>query len=113
MKFLAISAALLLAVSSASAAPVVEDRQFAAQITFYGAADAKYSLSIPADGRIVPIMDLIFQPANPLSVSKISSLGGATCSFKGVDGSNTIVVGAQIVDVGPPQTQISANCRTL
>ncbi|KAI4162896.1 MAG: hypothetical protein LQ342_003407 [Letrouitia transgressa] len=106
MKFLAIPTALLLAVSSVSAAPAIETRQFAAQITFYGAADAKYSLSIPADGSVVRI-------TNPLSVSKISSLGGATCSFKGIDGSNTVVVGAQTVDVGPPQTQISATCRAF
>lgn len=48
--------------------------------------------------------------ANPLSISHITSLGGATCSFVGIDGSHTVVVGAQTVDVGPPQTQVSGSC---
>ncbi len=50
---------------------------------------------------------------NPLSVSKISSVGGAVCSFFGVDGSDTVVVGEQEVDVGPPQTQIRGVCDSL
>lgn len=81
MKFLAISAALLLAVSSASAAPVVEDRQFAAQITFYGAADAKYSLSIPADGRIVPISTFSLFTSPPASWPSLSVLPCSCCSL--------------------------------
>lgn len=57
---------------------------------------------------------LILSTANPLSVSKISSLtGGAVCTFKGIDGSVTTVIGEETVDVGPPQTQISASCRPL
>ena len=51
--------------------------------------------------------------ANPLSISKIQLAGGATCTFHGIDGSSTTVVGAQIVDVGPPQTQISGSCLAL
>ena len=64
-----------------------------------------------------------FKPENPLpnllytddvlSISHIKSLGGATCAFYGIDGSKTIVVGAQTVDVGPPQTQISAVCQAF
>ena len=41
------------------------------------------------------------------------SEGGATCGFLGIDGSQTTVVGAQTVDVGPPQTQISGSCLAL
>lgn len=70
MKFLAIPTALLLAVSSVSAAPAIETRQFAAQITFYGAADAKYSLSIPADGSVVRIST--FSLSIPPHVSLLS-----------------------------------------
>ena len=29
------------------------------------------------------------------------------------DGSDSVVVGAQTVDVGPPQTQLSGSCRAL
>lgn len=52
-------------------------------------------------------------PDNPLSVSHIASQGGATCTLFGVDGSVTTVVGANTVDVGPPQTQVSGTCRAL
>ena len=55
----------------------------------------------------------LLYPDNVLSISHIKSLGGATCTFFGIDGSKTTVVGAQTVDVGPPQTQISAVCRAL
>jgi len=58
--------------------------------------------------RNLPLTSLT---ANPLSISKITSLGGATCSFRGIDGSNTFLVGAQTVDVGPPQTQVAGSCR--
>lgn len=106
MKAFTISAAvaLLASLASATPAPKQEARQFQAQITFFGAdSDASFSLSVPTDGSE-------FSIGNPLSVSKIQSLGGATCSFTGVDGSQTVTVGAQTVDVGPPQTQISGSC---
>lgn len=45
-----------------------------------------------------------------LSVSQISSAGGAICSFFGIDGSDTFVHGEETVDVGPPQVQISGVC---
>ncbi len=51
--------------------------------------------------------------ANPLSISHISSAGGASCTLFGVDGSKTTVVGADTVDVGPPQTQVSGSCLAL
>lgn len=51
--------------------------------------------------------------ANDLSVSYISSEGGASCSSVGIDESETIVVGANTVPVGPLQTQISASCLAL
>lgn len=50
---------------------------------------------------------------NPLSVSKIRSEGGATCTFFGAEGSVTTVVGANTVDVGPPQPQVSGACLAL
>ncbi|KAL8939087.1 MAG: hypothetical protein Q9211_002900 [Gyalolechia sp. 1 TL-2023] len=111
MKAFTISAAVALLASLASAAPAPttphrapETRQFQAQITFFGAdPDAFFSLSVPTDGSAFPIN-------NPLSVSKIRSLGGATCGFTGVDGTRVVVVGAQTVDVGPPQAQISGSC---
>lgn len=50
-------------------------------------------------------------PANPLSISHISSSSpGITCTFNGIDHGTTTVVGAETVDVGPPQTQIQGSC---
>ncbi|KAL9006194.1 MAG: hypothetical protein Q9188_001073 [Gyalolechia gomerana] len=111
MRAFTISATVALLASLASAAPAPttpdwapETRQFQAQITFFGAdSDASFSLSVPTDGSE-------FSISNPLSVSKIQSLGGATCGFTGIDGSRVVTVGAQTVDVGPPQTQVSGSC---
>ena len=47
---------------------------------------------------------------NTLSVSQISSSGGAICSFFGADGSDTFLAGEETVDVGPPQVQVSGVC---
>jgi hypothetical protein len=47
---------------------------------------------------------------NPLSISHIRTYNYASCTFKGVDGSNTVLNGPSSVDVGPPQTQISGRC---
>lgn len=60
-----------------------------------------------------PFLPNILRLDDPLSISHIKSLGGATCTFYGIDGSVTTVVGAQTVDVGPPQTQLRAVCRAL
>ncbi|KAL9011690.1 MAG: hypothetical protein Q9173_003484 [Seirophora scorigena] len=124
MKAFTISTALALLTSLVSAAPAItphEARQFQAQITFIGAADGVFYQSVPTDGSVfsitlsVPATSVpnLIPAANPLSVSKIRSEGGATCSFTGIDGSSTVVVGAQTVDVGPPQTQISGSCRAF
>jgi hypothetical protein len=51
--------------------------------------------------------------ANVLSISHISSPGGASCTFYGIDGSVTKVTGTELVDVGPPQTQISGSCWAI
>ena len=49
--------ALLTAVAQCAPAgvPTLAARQFAAQITFQGAADAAFSQSFPGDGTVVPI----------------------------------------------------------
>jgi hypothetical protein len=50
--------------------------------------------------------------ANPLSISHIaSSTNGVSCTFHGIDNSDTTVNGAQTVDVGPPQTQVHGSCH--
>lgn len=56
---------------------------------------------------------LIHEPDNELSVSQITSLGGASCTFFGSEGSITTVVGAHTVNVGPPQPQVSGSCLAL
>ncbi|KAI4197519.1 MAG: hypothetical protein LQ348_002155 [Seirophora lacunosa] len=128
-------------VSAAPATTPHEARQFRAQITFIGAANGLFFQSVPTDGSVFSIskflpdlfpcstkpqehQDTPFHPAlsvpltlipaaGDLSVSMIRSEGGATCTFNGIDGSSTTVVGAQTVDVGPPQTQISGSCRAF
>jgi len=122
MKSFTISAALtLLAAALVHAAPVVEARTFAAQITFEGATpEAQFTQYFPVDGTVVKIcksstspvgrvycwrhpVTYIFIPRttkkwdtllisitdNPLSISHIKSLGGAVCSFVGIDGTVT------------------------
>lgn len=55
-----------------------------------------------------------FTVANPLSISHISSsTNGVDCTFNGIDNSVTTVNGAESVDVGPPQTQVSGSCQNL
>lgn len=53
MQFFTIAAALATLAALASAAPAKRD--FEVQVTFIGAADAQFSMSIPADGSVVPI----------------------------------------------------------
>lgn len=58
---------------------------------------------------------LIMLTGNPLSVSNISiteDSTGVTCTFFGIDGSQTVVSFGETVDVGPPQAQVSAVCTT-
>ncbi|KAF6230585.1 hypothetical protein HO173_011122 [Letharia columbiana] len=108
MKAFTISTFLFLLASQLHAAPSSSARQFQAQLTFQGAppAAAFFTLSVPTDGSV-------FEISNVLSVSHISSAGGASCTLFGIDGSTTTVVGADTVDVGPPQTQVSGSCLAL
>lgn len=64
---------------------------------------------------LVPISQLIQNPSgDPLSISHISSsTTGIQCTFNGIDQSMTTVTGAELVDVGPPQTQVSASCHDM
>ncbi|EAU32957.1 predicted protein [Aspergillus terreus NIH2624] len=75
-------------------------------ITFIGAANAQFDQWFPVNGANTPI-------SNPLSVSHImSNTANVRCTFNGVDHSVTVLNGAETVDVGPPQTQVSGECRT-
>ncbi|MCJ1356535.1 MAG: hypothetical protein MMC33_006530 [Icmadophila ericetorum] len=110
MYFSTLSSTILGAVAllstTALSAPL-QSRQFAAQITFHGATpEAFFTQAFPADGSLVKI-------TNPLSITSITSLGGASCSFLGIDGSQTTVVGANTAVVGPPQTQVQGSCLAL
>lgn len=74
MQFLAITSLLALAATLASAAPAAEPRQFKAQLTFYGAAGASYTLSVPTDGSVFhigmsyfPLPLLTLAPSPPAS----------------------------------------------
>ncbi|KAJ5473155.1 hypothetical protein N7475_002721 [Penicillium sp. IBT 31633x] len=91
--------------TTASAIPV-KPRHGQVEITFVGAANAQFTQSFPSDGSTVSI-------GNPLSISHISSsTAGIQCTFNGIDHSVTMVHGAQWVDVGPPQTQVTGSCQT-
>jgi hypothetical protein len=104
-------------------APAIDAREpeRLAEITFYGAdSDAGFQLWEPLDGSDFDI-SMSFHPslddegplthlANQLSISRIRVWGNAQCWFDGVDGSRTFVTGGQLVDVGPPQTQVSGFC---
>ncbi|KAJ5295438.1 hypothetical protein PENANT_c001G08700 [Penicillium antarcticum] len=97
---------LLTAAATASAGPL-RARNDQVDITFIGAADAQFTRSFPSDGSVVSIGD-------PLSISHISSnTAGIQCTFNGIDHSVTTVTGAELVDVGPPQTQLSGSCHPV
>lgn len=55
MKSFTITSLIMALATLTSAAPAPESRQFQAQITFIGAADASYKLSVPTDGSVFPI----------------------------------------------------------
>lgn len=50
---------------------------------------------------------------NNLAVDTISSQGGATCTFFGVDGASVTIVGAHSATVAPPQAIQSGSCLAL
>lgn len=108
-------------------APVVQPKPVGGQvqITFLGAANAQFTQSFPTNGATAQISMSTFgfsvttdrlrkltAIANPLSISHIeSNTNGVSCVFNGIDHSVTTVNGAQLVDVGPPQTQVSGSCK--
>jgi hypothetical protein len=106
MKLSIISAIVATLLATSSAAPVEAPRQFQVAITFNAAAGVTYFQYIPADGEDHDI-------DSDLSFSSITSAGGAECTFYGIDGSVTEVDGAETVDIGPPQTQVSGTCEPL
>ncbi|KAJ5540943.1 hypothetical protein N7494_006019 [Penicillium frequentans] len=94
---------VLLALATASNGSPVK-RTNDVEITFIGAANAQFTQNFPVDGSTVSVSDV-------LSISHISSSDAAVqCTFHGIDNSVTTVSGAELVDVGPPQTQISGSC---
>ncbi|KAL8774446.1 MAG: hypothetical protein Q9209_000819 [Squamulea sp. 1 TL-2023] len=105
MKTFAITTALALLTSMVSAAPAPASpgAPYQIGITFIGAAEGKFTQYFFTNGYGSGIYD-------PLSVSKISNPGGATCYFYGIDGSFTVVPSGATVDVGPPQTQTYGYC---
>lgn len=124
MKIFTTAAFFAFVATLTAAAPAPQGSNgFEALITFQGAAGAQFTLSVPTDGTTFSIgkFSLPSQSVNcsseavdnALSISHIVSEGGATCGFHGIDGSETTVVGAQTVDVGPPQTQVWGSCLAL
>lgn len=116
-----------------SAAPAAESRQFQAIITFTGAA-ASYTLQVPTDSSPFQTSkyktsdkpfhlaspacealcsNLVMATDNDLAIDTVSSQGGATCTFFGVDGASVTVVGAHSATVAPPQAIVSGSCLAL
>jgi len=119
--------ALMAAIASVtSGAPTAEPRQFEAQLHFFGAGGASYTISAPTTansvfttGKTQLSSAVAFRIpriltdrciGESLAVDKIASDGGATCQLFGVDGGSFTVVGAQTVTVGPPQAIVSGSC---
>ncbi|EHA23784.1 hypothetical protein CBS63078_2234 [Aspergillus niger] len=105
MKTTFITAACSTFAALASAAPT-DNSAFEVAITFWGADGSSFSQNFPADDSTHAI-------TNQLSITKISSVGGGFCTFQGIDGSSTVVVGEVTVPVSPPQTQVSGTCDIL
>lgn len=55
MKTSAITAVFALLAAAATAAPLEKKQAFEVSLTFYGAGDASYSLSVPADDSSVTV----------------------------------------------------------
>ncbi|KAJ5788749.1 hypothetical protein N7457_003739 [Penicillium paradoxum] len=104
MKSSAILGLFVAYAATASAVPL-KPRNDQVEITFIGAADAQFTQSFPTDGSAVSIDNL-------LSISHISSnTAEVQCTFNGIDHSVTVINGAEWVDVGPPQTQVTGSCQ--
>ncbi|KAK6383806.1 hypothetical protein LTS17_003098 [Exophiala oligosperma] len=95
---------LLGSLSSFASASPIDTRQSGVSVTFIGAADAQYTLEIPANS--------VFTPTNnALSVSHIQTSAGGPCVFFGVDGAVFVAPAAGgYGDVGPPQTIAGGIC---
>ena len=62
MQFSTITAAISLFAALAHASPIpLAARQFQAQLTFYGAADAEFQMSVPADGSEFAISEYLLR----------------------------------------------------
>jgi hypothetical protein len=87
-----------------SAGPIISSRQSSVSVTFIGAADAQYTLDMPANS--------VFTPTNnALSISHIQTSVGGPCVFFGVDGAVFVAPAAGgYGDVGPPQTIAGGIC---
>lgn len=56
----------------------------------------------------------MFDLANPLSVTSISSVDGNFCTFEGVDGSRIMIYDAGVrYPVNPPQAQLFGSCQAI
>ncbi|KAL6244587.1 hypothetical protein RBB50_008829 [Rhinocladiella similis] len=95
---------LLGSLSSLTSASPIDTRQSGVSVTFIGAADAQYTLDIPANS--------VFTPTNnALSISHIQTSAGGPCVFFGVDGAVFVApASGGYGDVGPPQTIAGGIC---
>lgn len=73
MKTLTATAILALAATLVQAAPAQQTRQFEAQLTFIGAADASFTLSVPTDGTVFPISTCLLHSNSPFNSSIVNN----------------------------------------
>lgn len=78
-------------------------------LPFFTLFSLSFSLRILCDLTVSPSVGA----DNNLAIDTITSQGGATCSFFGVDGATVTIVGAHSATVAPPQAIQSGSCLAL
>lgn len=106
MKFIAAATALFAGLAAAAPSDKAARSQYVT-LEFWAAADNTYALSVPVNGGEVTV-------SSDLSFSHITSYssGNTVCTAYGIDGSVTELDGSEVVDIGPPQVQLSAVCTS-
>ena len=99
-------AGLALAAPAPAANPVpsAEKRAFQVSITFHSPDGTSFSQLFPADNSVHDVSNQV------KTISSISSPGGGFCTFRGADGSSTVVYSEADEPVNPPQPQLSGSC---
>ncbi|RJE24316.1 hypothetical protein PHISCL_03321 [Aspergillus sclerotialis] len=102
MKTFTITAVAIAALSSLGLTTPLEKR-FDVSITFHGAGDQEYSVSIPTDRTKVEFN-------NPMVVHKVSSPGGGFCTLVGKEGESVVIYAEDEQVLDTPQAMDYGTC---